>query len=133
MRAMAIYRIGIAAVSQHSTILAAISNLPIMHPILKNIAAGIAGLIVGSIVNMALIMVSGSIVPPPEGADLTTAEGLQLGMAMMEPRHFIFPFLAHALGTLAGAYLAARIAARRKMGMALVIGIFFLAGGSASV
>lgn len=104
-----------------------------MNPILRNILAVIAGLVVGSIVNMSLIMVSGSVIAPPEGADLTTAEGLIEGMAMMEPKHFVFPFLAHALGTLFGAYLAARMAATRKMAMAAIIGVFFLAGGIANV
>lgn len=104
-----------------------------MNPTLKNILAVIAGLIVGSIVNMSLIMVSGNIIPPPEGADLTTAEGLKASMALMQPKHFIFPFLAHALGTLVGAYIAARVAARRKLAMAMIVGVFFLAGGLANI
>jgi len=41
--------------------------------------------------------------------------------------------LAHALGTFAGALIAAIIAASHKMKLAMVIGGFFLAGGIASV
>lgn len=104
-----------------------------MNPILRNILAVITGILVGGIVNMSLIMVSGSVIAPPEGVDLTTSEGLIKGMALMEPRHFVFPFLAHALGTLVGAYLAARMARTRKMLMALIIGVFFLLGGIANV
>ena len=104
-----------------------------MNPIVKNILAVIAGLVVGSIVNMGFIMLSGSIIPPPEGADLTTVEGLKASMHLMEPKHFIFPFLAHAVGTLVGAFLAAKLAADRKMRFAMVIGIVFLAGGIANV
>jgi len=100
-----------------------------MPKILRNILAVIAGVVVGSVVNMSLIMVSGHIIPPPEGADLTTTEGLKAAMHLMGPQHFLFPFLAHALGTLAGAWLAAVLAASRKMTFALVIGFFFLAGG----
>ena len=77
-----------------------------MNPIIRNVLAVIAGLIVGSIVNMGIIAISGSIIPPPEGADVTTMEGLKATMHLFEPRHFIFPFLAHALGTLAGAIIA---------------------------
>lgn len=91
------------------------------------------GIIVGSIVNMALISVSGSIIPPPEGADITTMEGLKAAMHLFEPIHFIFPFLAHALGTFVGAFIAARIAANRKMNYAIGVGIFFLLGGIANV
>ena len=100
-----------------------------MNPIIRNILAVVAGIIIGSIVNMAIITVSGAIIPPPEGADLTTLEGLKASFHLMEPKHFIFPFLAHALGTLIGAYLAALIAATHKLKFALVIGVVFLIGG----
>lgn len=100
-----------------------------MNPILRNILAVIAGVIVGGIVNMGLIMVSGSVIPPPEGADVTTMEGLKAALPLFQPKHFLFPFLAHALGTLAGAFLAARLAATHKMKFALGIAAFFLLGG----
>ena len=100
-----------------------------MHPILRNIIAVIAGVAIGGFVNMSLIMVSGSVIPPPEGVDMTTTEGLQAGMHLMETKHFIMPFLAHALGTLVGALLIAIIAANHKMKFALGIGVFYLFGG----
>ena len=99
-----------------------------MHPILKDILAVIAGAIIGSLVNGAIIMVSGSIIPPPTGLDITTEEGLKAGMHLLEPKHFIFPFLAHAIGTFVGAYIAARLGAH-KMVLAIIIGLFFLMGG----
>ena len=104
-----------------------------MNPILRNILAVIAGLFVGSVVNMSIILVSGSIIPPPNGADNTTMEGLQATMHLFEPKHFLFPFLAHALGTLAGSLTTALIAANHKTKLALVIGGFFLLGGIVSV
>ena len=104
-----------------------------MHPILRNILAILAGILVGSAVNMGFIMISGSVIPPPNGADVTTTEGLKATMHLFEPRHFIFPFLAHALGTLAGAFLTATIVTKHKIKFALVIAAFFLAGGIASV
>ncbi|MGB2760564.1 hypothetical protein [Maribacter stanieri] len=104
-----------------------------MNPIVKNILAVVAGLIIGSVVNMLIIMVSGSIIPPPEGGDITTMEGLKATMHLFEPQNFIFPFLAHALGTLVGAFVAAKIAASRKMLMALIVGLFFLIGGTINI
>jgi len=104
-----------------------------MNPILRNILAVILGIVIGSIVNMGLIMISSSVIPPPEGADITTTEGLKAAMHLFEPKHFIFPFLAHALGTLVGAFVAALIASSHKMKFALVIGAFFLVGGIASI
>jgi hypothetical protein len=100
-----------------------------MNPVVKNILAVVAGALIGSAVNMGIVMVSGSIIPPPEGVDMTTPEGVKAAMPLMEAKHFIFPFLAHALGTLAGAFLAVKIAASKKLRLALIIGFLFMAGG----
>ena len=104
-----------------------------MKPVVRNILAVVLGFVAGSVVNMALILVSASVIAPPAGADLTTAEGLKAALPLFEPKHFIFPFLAHALGTLVGATVAAAFAATHKRQMALVIGVLFLAGGVANV
>ncbi|WP_300565975.1 hypothetical protein [Flavobacterium sp.] len=104
-----------------------------MNPIVRNILAVLAGLVVGSIVNMSIIMISGSIIPPPEGADITTVEGLKASMHLFEPINFLFPFLAHAIGTLVGAFAAALIAANNKMRIAIGVSAFFLIGGIANV
>lgn len=103
-----------------------------MNPILRNILALLLGIVVGSIVNMGIISVSGSIIPPPEGADVTTMEGLKEALPMFEPKHFIMPFLAHALGALAGAFLAAKLAANNKKKFAYGVAGFFLLGGIAN-
>ena len=100
-----------------------------MNPAVKNILAVVLGLVLGGVVNMAIIMISGSIIPPPEGGDVTTMEGLKETMHFFQPKHFIFPFLAHALGTFVGAFLAALIAVNHKMKFALSIGCLFLIGG----
>ena len=104
-----------------------------MNPIIKNILAVLTGIGVGSAVNMGIITISGSVIPPPDGVDNTTLEGLKAAMHLFEPKHFLMPFLAHALGTLAGAFLAALIAANHNMKFALGIGIFFMLGGIANV
>lgn len=97
--------------------------------ILKNILAVVIGLIIGGTVNMSIIMNSASIIPPPAGTNITTMEGLQAAMPLMEPKHFLLPFVAHALGTLVGALIAASIAVDNKMRFAIAIGIVFLIGG----
>lgn len=104
-----------------------------MHPILRNILAVIAGIVVGSLVNMGLINISSSVIPLPEGVEMSTPEGLKAGVHLFEPKHFIFPFLAHALGTLTGAFVAAKLAANNKMKFALGLGVFFLIGGITAV
>lgn len=104
-----------------------------MNPIFKNIVAVVIGIVIGSTINMALISISSSIIPPPEGADITTIEGLKASIHLFKPINFIFPFLAHALGTLFGAFLAAKLAASHHMKFAYGIGFFFLLGGIANV
>lgn len=97
--------------------------------IIKNVLAVVIGLIIGGTVNMSIIMNSASIIPPPAGTNLSTMEGLEAAMPLMEPKHFLLPFLAHALGTLVGALITASIAANYKMRFAMAIGICFLVGG----
>ena len=103
-----------------------------MNPTLRNVLAVIAGVILGSLVNGFLIEISGKVIPPPDGADVTTLEGLKASIHLFEPKHFVFPFLAHALGTLVGAFVAAKLAATHKMRIALGIGVLFLLGGIAN-
>ncbi len=104
-----------------------------MNPILRNILAVIAGLVIGSAVNMFFISLNGTVIGLPEGADVSTMEGLKESMSLFEPKHFIFPFLAHAIGTLVGAYFAAKIAATHKTKFAMAIGVLFLIGGIINV
>ena len=100
-----------------------------MNPILRNILAIVVGIIVGSVVNITLVNLGPVLIPPPEGTDITSMEGLKASMKLFEPINFLFPWLGHALGTLVGAFLAAKIAASRKLLLAMVIGIVFLIGG----
>ena len=103
-----------------------------MPKLLRNTLAVLAGLVLGGSVNMALITISPSLIPPPAGVDVTNAESLAASMHLFEPRHFIMPFLAHALGTLVGAFVAYQVAASSKARIAYVIGIAFLCGGIAA-
>ncbi len=100
-----------------------------MKNIYKNILGVFAGILLGSSLNMGIIMISGKIIPPPAGANLTTMEGLIAAMPLMEPKHFLLPFLAHALGTLLGAWITALIVPKHKMNYALAIGALYLVGG----
>ncbi len=99
-----------------------------MSKFLRVLLAVVVGFVVGSIVNMALIAVSGHVTPPPAGADVTTMEGLKTSLHLFEPRHFLFPFLAHALGTLLGALAACWLAPGKSPKPAYIVGGLFLLG-----
>ena len=103
-----------------------------MPKLLRNVLAVIVGIAIGAGVNTALITLSPSIIPPPAGVDVNSAESLAKAMHLFEPRHFVMPFLAHALGTLAGALVAYLIAATHRAPIAYVIGAVFLCGGVAA-
>jgi hypothetical protein len=103
-----------------------------MPSLLRNILAVVVGLVIGGFVNMALVTLSPTLIPPPAGVDVNDAESLAKGIHLFEPRHFIMPFLAHALGTLVGALVAYLIAATYRLQMAYVIGAVFLCGGVAA-
>ncbi len=103
-----------------------------MSNLLRNVLAVLAGIAIGGGVNTALIALSPSLIPPPAGVDVNSAESLSKAMHLFEPRHFIMPFLAHAVGTFAGALAAYLIAASYKAQMAYVIGAVFLCGGVAA-
>src|SRR5262245_2799880 len=82
--------------------------------VLRNILAVVVGLRVGGGVNMALAIASPHVIPPPAGVDVSDPQSLSASMHLFEPKHFVFPFLAHALGTLAGALVAFLVAASHR-------------------
>lgn len=100
-----------------------------MNPKIKNILFVIASVLTGGILNMAIIMLRSKVIPPPEGAFLTTMEGLKASMHLMQPKHFLMPFLAHASGTLAAAFMVVKLVNKNHLNYALGIGVWFLIGG----
>ena len=78
---------------------------------------------------MAIITVGPMVIPPPEGVDMSDMDQFADNLKLLEPPNFIAPWLAHALGTLVGALIAAKVAASHKMKFALGIGVSFLLGG----
>ena len=97
--------------------------------IIRNILGVIVGAFIGALVNGGLINLGHKLVPLPPGADVSTMEGLAVAMQSFGPEQFVFPFLAHAIGTLVGAFIGVIIAASHKFKIAMVVGVLFLIGG----
>jgi hypothetical protein len=104
-----------------------------MNPIARNILAAIAGFVIGGVVNLGLVTVGMSVVPLPEGTDVSTMEAVRESMMLLPPVHFVFPLVGHALGTLTGSFVAAKLAASHPMKFAIGIGVIFLIGGIAMI
>lgn len=100
-----------------------------MNPILRNVLAVIAGVVLGGMANMGIIMLSGSIIPPPEGVNPADMESIKENMHLFQPIHFLMPFLAHAAGSFVGALVAGLLAASHKMKFAIAMGIWTMVGG----
>ena len=99
-----------------------------MNPILKNVLAVIIGWVGGSVINIALVHTV-NIVYPIAGIDPSDMDALVEILPTLDYNYFIFPFLAHAIGTLVGALIAGLIAPKNKMKFSLVVGVLFLIGG----
>jgi uncharacterized membrane protein YqgA involved in biofilm formation len=100
-----------------------------MNSKLQNILGIILGIIIGSMVNMSIVSISGSLIPLPAGVNPEDVKSIRENIHMFQSKHYVIPFLAHALGTLSGAIIAAKIATSRKSTYANIIGLFFLVGG----
>ena len=93
-----------------------------MKQVLKNIAIVILGIIIGMIINIGLIILGGIIFPPSESFEPMNAIN-------WDYKYFIFPFLAHSIGTLSGAFIVSKLSKRFSIILPLIVGFYFLSGG----
>jgi hypothetical protein len=100
-----------------------------MKTIFRNLIALLLGVIIGAFVNEGFILMSSSVIPLPPGVDPTNLESLKANIATFPPKNFIFPFLAHAVGTLVGAFIVTKIAVNRQLPLSMIVGVLFLMGG----
>ncbi|WP_371372265.1 hypothetical protein [Thalassotalea aquiviva] len=100
--------------------------------IIRNVMAIIVGIIVGGFVNISIVSFGPSMIPAPAGVDVTNMKSIAQSIHLFEPKHFLFPFIGHAVGTFVGALCAFLIAASYPVYMAIVVGCVFLAGGITS-
>ncbi len=100
-----------------------------MNPILHSALLLVAAIVLGSCVNFALVILGPMLIPPPPGVDMSDMESFAAAIDQMGPLHFLFPFLAHALGTLSACLLCAKYTSTRKHLLTYSIAVFFLFGG----
>ena len=103
-----------------------------MNNIVRNVLAVLAGVAVGTLLNMGLVILGSKLIAPPMGVDSTDMESIKANMHLFTPKNFLFPYLAHSLGTLAGAFTAVKLSTNQHIGFGLGIGSWFLLGGIAA-
>ncbi len=96
--------------------------------IIRNILGLLGGLLAGGIVNGAIVSL-GHHLYPIEGYTDGDMESLALAMENLSLAQLLFPFVAHAVGTMVGALFAYIISYSYKATFALIVGVFFLIGG----
>lgn len=95
----------------------------------RNILGILLGVFIGGLVNMALLNGLMYLIPPPEGYILGNIDSLKEFIGTFEFKHFIPPFLAHALRTFVGAFVATKIVFDKTIVFPLIVGLFFFIGG----
>ena len=74
------------------------------------------------IINIGLIIIGGMIFPLSENFKPMNAINWDF-------KYFIFPFLAHSIGTLSGAFVASKLSRNYHIIIPLMVGLYFLSGG----
>jgi hypothetical protein len=82
--------------------------------------------ILGGALNKLIITISGKIIPPLEGADLSTMGGLGTSICFMKPNHFLIPFLSNVIGKILAAFLVVNWINKYQQKFAIGIGLWFL-------
>ncbi len=100
-----------------------------MSILVRNILAVVAGFVSGALVNMLLVSAGPLVFPPPPGADMTTPAGIKAALPLLQPQHFVFPFLAHAANAFVGALVAYLVAGSRREVFSWALGGLTLLGG----
>lgn len=97
--------------------------------ILKGLLVLFVALFIGGELNMFVVENGHYLIANPPGTDFTTAEGLNKSMHLMQPKHFVMPFLAHALGTLLSAIIVVKLMPSIAKLLSYLVGLMFFVGG----
>jgi hypothetical protein len=99
-----------------------------MNPILRNVLAVLVGASVCMFLNGFLLDQMMKLIIAPAGFDPKQVDTYHL----LQPVHYLSPFVAHALPSLVGGLIAALLAAHHGRSMALIVGGLHLLGGIAA-
>jgi len=98
--------------------------------ILRNIAAVLLGLVVGSMLNMAIIELNTSVFfPAPPGMDFNDPEAFSAYMAELPAAAFLVVMVAHLTQAFVGGLIAAFAGKTRPMMLSMIVGGFTMLGG----
>ncbi len=94
-----------------------------MNSLLRNLGAFILAILVAYIASTLIIICGHYIIPPPIEIDTNDFESIKSNFHLYKDKHFIFPLIAHVLGTFLAGYCICRFSTDKRM-----IRIFLLGG-----
>ena len=63
-----------------------------MNSKLQNILGIILGIIIGSMVNMSIVSISGSLIPLPAGVNPEDVKSIRENIHMFQSKHYVIPY-----------------------------------------
>lgn len=99
----------------------------------KNIAAGVAGVVIAGILVWLVEMLGHSIYPPPPGLDFADAEAMRTYVATLPVGAFLFVGGAWFIATLCGTFVACKIGTAKPLTFAVVVGGLMLIATAANL
>jgi len=100
-----------------------------MSVVIRGIVAVVFGTVVGGMILAAVEALGHRVYPPPPGMNPNDPESIRAAMAQLPMGALLFVLLAWAAGAVGGGWLAALIARRARVRLALLVGALLLAGG----
>ena len=94
-----------------------------------NAVAVFAGMMVGGVVNMVIVSLSGMLFPAPADTDLADPVQLAAWVASLPPQAFVLVLIAHLGQAFAGGAVVAGLARSHVTALALTIGGLSMLGG----
>ena len=95
---------------------------------LKNIGAGIAGIVIAGLVIMLVEMIGHTVYPPPPDLDFADTAAMAAYVQTLPAGAFLFVILAWGFGSCCGTLVSCKIGGTRPIVFACVIGGAILAG-----
>jgi hypothetical protein len=93
----------------------------------------VLSLVFGSLINGLIIYIAPLIIKYPEGVSFATEASTIQSMKLLQPIHFIIPFVAHALGTFISTLLMAIYVKNNFLKLAFFISVLYLFAGVLNV
>ena len=100
-----------------------------MNPVVRSILAVIMGMLVAFVLIAVVQLIGMRVYPPPAGMDPTNLESLKAARASIPLGALLFVLLSYAAGSVAGGWLAARIAPRAPMMHAMIVAALLFGAG----